>query len=221
MGGQIRKTLVDALWHGVDPFVGFPKGLIGIDTQGWNSDHPYLTDTITRNRPRTIVEVGVWKGASVITMAKQIRSCGTDGVIIAVDTWLGSSEHWLQPDWFEGMSCQFGHPQIYHKFMANVIESGTENYVIPFPIDSINAASVLRERGISIDMIHIDGGHHYDTVTMDLKAWWPLLQPGGTFVGDDYCQEWSGVKSAIDDFFRHTPHANFEASFPKCRALKI
>jgi len=217
----IRKILLDTLWRGVDPFVGFPKGLFGLDPQGWNSNHPYLTDTIIRHRPQTIVEIGVWKGASVITMAKQIQTSEIDGVIIAVDTWLGSSEHWLRPDWFAGMSCLFGHPQIYQKFMTNVIESGTENIVIPLPIDSINAAAILRAREIDIDMVHIDGGHHYDTVTLDLKAWWSLLRSGGVLVGDDYGMEWPEVKSAIDDFLSHTPHANFEALPPKCRATKI
>ena len=216
-----RAKLINDLWRGIDPFTGFPRRLIGIDTQGWSSDHPYLRDTIARHRPQTIVEVGVWKGGSVITMAKQIQASGIDGVIIAVDTWLGSSEHWLEPDWFAGMSCQFGQPQTYHKFLANVIESGIEKYVIPFPLDFINAASVLAKRGVCIDLIHLDGGHHYDAVTTDLNAWWPLLNHGGIFIGDDYIREWPEVKSAIDDFLSHTPHADFEVSFPKCRARKI
>lgn len=70
-------------------------------------------------------------------------------------------------------------------------------------------------------MIHLDGGHHYDAVTTDLNAWWPLLNHGGIFIGDDYIREWPEVKSAIDDFLSHTPHADFEVSFPKCRARKI
>src|SRR5262249_38379689 len=154
---------------------------------------------------------------SVITMAKQIQTCEIDGVVIAVDTWLGSSEHWLRPDWFAGLSCLFGQPQIYQKFMTNIIESGTESVVIPLPIDSINAAAILRAREVHIDMIHIDGGHHYDTVALDLKAWWSLLRSGGVFVGDDYGIEWPEVTSAIDDFLKHTPHANFEVLPPKCR----
>ena len=216
-----KKRLVDVLFRGVDPFSGFPRGLIEIDTAGWNSDHPYLRDTIARDRPQTIVEVGVWKGASVITMAKQIEASSIDAVIIAVDTWLGSSEHWLNSDWFEGMSWQFGHPQIYYKFMANMIHSGMARYVLPLPLDSVNAAAVLSDRGIYVDMIHLDGGHDYELVMMDLNAWWPLLRPGAIFVGDDYITEWPGVKSAIDNFLSRTPHADFEVAFPKCYARKV
>jgi hypothetical protein len=37
-------------------------------------------------------------------------------------------------------------------------------------------------------------------VTADLRAWWPLLAPGGVFIGDDY-PGWVSVQKSFDDFF--------------------
>ena len=44
-------------------------------------------------RPRIVVEVGVFKGVSVMFMGRRIRELGLDCAIIAIDTWLGSAEH--------------------------------------------------------------------------------------------------------------------------------
>ena len=60
------------------------------DDQGWNSDHIFLADTMTREKPRVVVELGVWKGASTMTMAATLRDEGIDGCVVAVDTGLGS-----------------------------------------------------------------------------------------------------------------------------------
>jgi predicted O-methyltransferase YrrM len=38
----------------------------------------------------SIVEIGVWKGSSVITLASKMKELNLDGVVIAVDTWLGA-----------------------------------------------------------------------------------------------------------------------------------
>ena len=35
----------------------------------------------------------------------------------------------------------------------------------------------------------------------DLRAYWPLVKPGGgVCFGDDYCVEWPGVRAAVDEF---------------------
>ena len=90
-----RQMLIDRLWRGNDPFRGFPWNLFDYDLQGWNSQHAYLKDTITSLRPSIIVEIGVWKGGSTVFMANAAKALGLPSVVIAVDTWLGSSEHWL------------------------------------------------------------------------------------------------------------------------------
>lgn len=211
-----------ALWRGADPFHGLPSGLFQVDLQGWNSDHRYLSDSVERVRPAFIVEMGVWKGASTLFMASKLREHAIDGVVIAVDTWLGSSEHWIFPELGADLSYDRGYPRLWDKFSANVVACRLQGHVVPLPLDSGNAAVVVRQRFPLVDMIHLDGAHDYAAVAFDLARWWPILRPGGVFIGDDYYDDghWPEVKRATDDFLARTPHMEFEHEAGKWRAVK-
>ena len=180
-----------------------------LDPQGWNSGHDYLTRAIAEVRPRFVVEVGVWKGGSVITMARALKNLEIDGVVIAVDTWRGSSEHWLAGrgdfgiDNADDLGFDRGEARLYAKFVANIRVAELEDYVTPLPLDSINAAQVIKHMGYPIGVMHLDGGHDYDSVSTDLRLWWPLVQPGGILICDDYHAEidaWVDVRRAVNDF---------------------
>ena len=79
--------------HGTDVYAGYGS-VLPLDLQGWNSGHPVFDEIISNDRPPVILDVGVWKGGSTIFMAKLVRENGNDGVIVAIDTFLGSPEHW-------------------------------------------------------------------------------------------------------------------------------
>ena len=55
--------------------------------------HPLAERLITELRPRLVIEVGCWKGASAVATAKALRARGLETPLICVDTWLGSAEH--------------------------------------------------------------------------------------------------------------------------------
>ena len=209
---SVRNELVESLWAGRDPFVGFPKAAYAVDLQGWNSWHPFLIRGVEELRPRIVVEVGVWKGGSVITMAKTMKDNGIDGVVIAVDTWLGAWDHWLNPGFFEDLGFESGYPKLFHRFMANMIHEQLTDHVVPLPLDSGNAAQVLQAKGIQPDLIHLDGAHDYDAVMRDLKLWWALLRPGGVLVADDYTHDgrWPEVRQAVDEFYSTRPRVTIE-----------
>lgn len=216
---SLRTEAIDRLWFGQDPFTHFPKGLYGVDQQGWNNDHPLLLQAIAKVRPAVVVEVGVWKGRSVLTIGRTMRTLGLHGVIIAVDTWLGSSDHWFDPANHRNLRFEAGYPKLYHCFMENMVTEGLADLVVPLPLDSVNAAVVLKGRGFTIDLMHIDGAHDYRSVKGDLAAWWPLIRPGGGIVMDDYVADgsaWDGLKRAVDEFVAAERPAVFEATFPKC-----
>ena len=97
-GVPLREEIVRRLWKGDDPFASVNTGPWSLDLEGWNSQHDFLREAIAE-RPRIVIEVGVWKGASVIFMANLLREMAADGVVIAVDTFLGSWEHWLNTEW--------------------------------------------------------------------------------------------------------------------------
>jgi predicted O-methyltransferase YrrM len=219
----VRQLIIDRLWRGHDPFAAFPSSLYMHDSRGWNSDHVYLHEAIDQLRPQLVVEVGVWKGGSVLTMARRMRDLGQNGIVLAVDTWLGSSEHWLAPEFLQDLSPQFGYPQLYHKFMNNVLTEQLQDYVVPLPLDSGNAFEVLRRLGLRASVAHVDAAHDYLAVTLDLERWWSLLAPGGMLIADDYDatrQVWPEVGRAVDDFRARVPHTGFAALPYKCRFSK-
>lgn len=91
---SVRDRLIRQIWHGADPFAEFPFRPERVDIQGWDGSNHYSFETAIRViRPRIIVEIGVWKGASSLHMAEALRRYGIEGVVVAVDTWLGASDH--------------------------------------------------------------------------------------------------------------------------------
>ena len=217
-----RQTILDKLFFGRDPLKGFPAGR-PTDLQGWHSQHSYLARAITEAKPGIVVEVGVWKGASVVTLAKEIQRQKLDAVVIAIDTWLGSSEHYLWEKFIPDLDFEFGYPRLYHKFAANIVNEGLADIVVPLPLDSINAFQLLKEKAIRPDVLHVDAGHDYHSVMADLKAWWPQLKDGGVLVGDDYFSKpiigqgkWPEVRQAFDEFFAANRHTVFENGDGKC-----
>ena len=95
---NVREALLRTIWHGQDPFLNYPSRLYQQDHQGWASRHHYLSDAIEALRPSVVVEVGVWKGASVISLASRMKAMNLDGVVIAVDTWLGAWDQWTNDE---------------------------------------------------------------------------------------------------------------------------
>jgi hypothetical protein len=142
-------------------------------------------------------------------------------VVIAVDTWLGSSEHWSINELYPLMEVQNGLPRLYDRFMQNIISLSLQDKVLPLPVDSANAAIVLANQNIVIDVVHLDAGHDYDAVYNDLQHWWPLLRPGGLLIGDDYSEGWPGVVGAFNDFFAKRGISYLEDISNKCRVVKF
>lgn len=198
-----RHDLIAALWHGRDPFADPPQALRPLDLQGWRSQHPYLEEAVERLRPRVVVEVGTWKGASALSMARAMAARDIPGTVIAVDTWLGAVDHWADEELFAELATEHGFPSLYRTFLANVLREGLAERVVPLPLDSVNAAALMRLRGVAADVIHLDAGHEEASVAADLRAWWPVLRPGGLLVADDYDRlggRFPGVTRAVDDF---------------------
>lgn len=136
-------------------------------------------------------------------MAQLLRETGANAVVIAVDTFLGSYEHWRNPAWRVSLNLDAGYPSLFRTFQKNVVAAGVEDYVVPLPLESANAASLLERTHIAPDVIHIDAAHDYQSVLSDLRVWWSRLQPGGLLIADDYDEDggyWPNVKKAIDEF---------------------
>ncbi len=96
-------------------------------------------------KPKLIVEIGTWLGGSAIHMGGLLRAAGlNDSCILCVDTWLGSSEHYIYPEARRTLKLVDGRPTFYADFMQNVVQHGLQDIILPFSITSAGAAAVLR-----------------------------------------------------------------------------
>jgi hypothetical protein len=186
--------------HGTDIYAGFVP-TFPEDLQGWNSHHPVFIRAISELKPAVVIDVGVWKGASTLFLADALHRHGDGGVVIAVDTFLGSWEHGIVGSELYGLiPRRHGLSLQYEQFMTNVVRSNAQDRIIPFPQSSTAAATILRHAGVTAGLIHIDASHDYEDVLRDARAYWEILEPGGYLVGDDYHPTWPGVVQAADEF---------------------
>jgi cephalosporin hydroxylase len=172
-----------------------------VDLQGWQSDHPIFTAVIDKLRPKLVLEVGSWKGASVLYMHSLAKTIGIETKFICIDTWLGSNDTlWLDDAYRPSLMLKNGYPTMFRQFIFNVRNKGAIDDIFPLPMTSTAAAHTLKKLEVMADAIYIDAGHEVEEVTMDLNLYYPLLSPGGAMFGDDYVAKWPGVVKAVNTF---------------------
>jgi predicted O-methyltransferase YrrM len=194
--GKIMQSL-----HGLNIYANFDANAFDIDLQGWGSTHPVFAQAAQRIRPDLVIEIGSWKGASAIHIAKLIEP---HSVVVCVDTWLGTINNFLGQDGIEGDSLQRknGYPTLYFQFLANTVLSGVSDKIIPLPQTSNNAAAILAKLGVRPDLIYLDGSHEFMDVYQDLSNYYPLLNSNGVLIGDDFLR--GSVKTAVLEFKKNT-----------------
>jgi hypothetical protein len=182
---------------------GFAAGAYPMDMHGWGSDAPIFRALISELRPRLIVEVGSWKGASAIHMAGICKDERLGTQLICVDTWLGSLEMWTDPndpDRYGSLLRRWGYPTLYEQFLSNIINTGHINCIVPFPQTSLIAARFLAHHQVQADLIYIDASHDETDVLADMRAYWPLVRAGGILFGDDWGVFDGAITRAVQAF---------------------
>jgi predicted O-methyltransferase YrrM len=166
--------------------------------QGWCTPEKAkaLIDTIFENRPKIVVEIGVFGGASVIPMAMALKAMG-DGKVYAIDPWetqesvIGMED--ANYEWWKNLN----HEDIYIGFVKALIQNELTKECIPIRFTSEQAAPFFKE----IDMIHIDGNHSEEKSWLDVELYFDKVRSGGIVVFDDI--SWrdtsaTGTKKAVD-----------------------
>lgn len=171
------------------------------DIQGWGSTSPIFEGVLKFVKPSLVIEIGTWKGASVIHMAKLAEAEKLDTRFICVDTWLGSNDTlWVDPDYRRSLQLRGGYPSMFRQFIANIQHAGVQDRIYPLPMTSSAAFYLLKRLAVRPDAIYVDAGHEEDEVYLDLKLYFDLLRPGGVMFGDDYSPGWPGVPAAVNRF---------------------
>jgi Methyltransferase domain len=157
------------------------------DPHGWFYNEAHLRHIIQKNGVKKVIEVGSWMGRSTIAIAKLLPP---EGVIYAVDHFLGSSEHQA--------GAYAHHPSLsylYQQFLSNVVHNNVTHKVVPVRMSSLEAARAIK---VAPDLIYLDGSHDTAAVYSDLVAWWPFVERNGILCGDD--ESWPSVMAAVSRF---------------------
>ena len=189
---------------GADPYEGFDPTWADPDLQGWGHEHGVFSASIKKTKPKLIIEVGTWKGASAIHMGNLCRDLGYDAEIVCVDTWLGPASVFVNADTeayverFNSMRFVNGYPMLYYTFLRNVVDAKLQHRITPLPQTSEHGAKVLRNYRVSADIVYLDAARDKDEVYRDLMLYWPLLRRRGHLIGNDYKN--SEVRTGVERF---------------------
>ncbi len=171
------------------------------DLQGWGDQDPIFDYVLRHFHPLVVIELGSWKGASAIRMANLMAEFSIPGLILCVDTWLGSNESlWRVGTNRKMLRLRNGYPDMFGQFIRNVQHTGHKDRIRHLPMTSGCAAGLLAAYGIVADAVYIDAGHDEAEVAADIAGFWPLLKPGGIMFGDDYTTGWPGTVRAVNHF---------------------
>ena len=168
----------------------------------WGGTDPLFGEIIRDLKPKLVFEIGSWKGASAITMARAAEEAALETHILCIDTWLGQTPSWTtrrnDPVFYGGLRMSLGYPRLYNDFWYNVVRHGMQDRITPLPATSRDAARILKFHKQSADLIYLDGSHEREDVAEDLANWSRRLNLGGHIFGHDY--QMPGVRLSVDEF---------------------
>jgi len=150
------------------------------DISGWMTPGELAWLYFVAREMDSIVEIGSWMGRSTDALL-----AGCKGTVWAIDHFRGSktereSEHKKAKE-----------EDISKIFLKNV---GHHKNLKLLKMDSSEAVKRFEDK--SVDMVFIDGGHTYEEVKADIKAWLPKAK--NLICGHDYDGD---IKRAVNEVF--------------------
>lgn len=149
--------------------------------EGWcsKSKASILIDLVFMLKPKTVVEIGVWGGKSLIPMAHALRNFA-DGTVYGIDPW----DSFESIDGMDGANYEWwsriDHKQILTGLQSKIVDFGLQNHIVLIPTTSLLAPLIS-----DIDILHIDGNHSDKASTIDVEKWVPQVRRGGIIIFDD------------------------------------
>ncbi|KAL8517126.1 hypothetical protein ACS0TY_015372 [Phlomoides rotata] len=200
---SVRQTILDRVFNGSSPWVGFPPPHIAPLlwqewTKGWGSNAPVFEHLIRQVRPRIIIEVGTFLGASATHMVGLTRSLGLESTIICIDDFRGWPGYY---DEGKSLGMVNGESLLLYQFMQNVVKANATESILYLPFSTGTTLGGLCNWGVYGDLVEVDAAHDFHSAWMDINnAYKVLRKPGGVLFGHDYV--WVGVRKAVHSFAR-------------------
>lgn len=168
---------------------------------------------IVRHGPQgAIVECGVWKGGSMMAVALALQQRGVvDRDLYLFDTFDGMpppSEHDRDHDGVSAarlLSSQTKDSQVWARAQLNEVEDNMLS--TGYPMSKVHLIRGKVEETIpetapkAIALLRLDTDW-YESTKHELTHLFPLLEPGGVLILDDY-GHWQGARKAVDEYVAH------------------
>lgn len=152
----------------LDPLFA-PPSRVGVDS-AWYGHIPFAHWVVSVCRPRLFVELGTHNGVSYAAFCDAMLANGIAGSAVAIDTWEGD------------LQAGFYGEDVYDDFKA--FHDGRYAGFSRLIRATFDAALNDFADG-SIDLLHIDGEHSYDSVRHDFETWLPKLSEHGVVLFHD------------------------------------
>ena len=158
--------------------------------EGWCSQYKasILIDLILKEKPETVVEIGVFGGKSLVPMACALRA-NEKGKIYGIDPWdskasIEGAMNEVNKAWWSSLD----HNAIMRGLVQKIRQFDLINQIELIKTSSANATPIT-----GIDILHIDGNHSEETSYLDVTKWVPLVKSGGWVIFDDMSWYENGV----------------------------
>ena len=130
------------------------------------------------------VEVGTYLGRSLCSLAELVKLSGKAIELVGVDTCRGSGPEGAKLKDYHGAAVSQGGGTFAGALHRNVLDCGHGDAVSLVIAESVAASRLFAD--LSIDWVHLDARHDYESVKADIAAWLPRVKRGGWLSGDDY-----------------------------------
>jgi glycosyltransferase involved in cell wall biosynthesis len=171
-----------------------------IAPSSWIEHVPFAMFIVDFLRPRLVVELGTAFGISYCAFCQAVYELGLDTRCYAIDTWEGDPQTgFYGPTVLEELRRH--HDPLYGSF-SQLVKSTFDDALAQFKDETI-------------DLLHIDGQHSYESVSGDYKKWLPKMSDRGVILfhdinvrerGYEVWRLWEEVKAKYPSFEFHHEH---------------
>ena len=165
-------------------------------TTAWHQHIPFAMALVDLVRPRILVELGTHYGDSYCAFCQAVDELKVAASCYAVDTWAGDLQSGpYGPEVLDDLKSH--HDPLYSSF-SRLIQSTFDDAVAHF-------------NDASIDILHIDGYHTYDSVKHDFETWRPKIREGGIVLFHDtnVRERDFGIRKFWEEIEATGPHFEF------------